>query len=385
MSELKRLLTAYDKQKALGGLCALATVVKVEGSSYRRAGARMLVNDDGQLTGTISGGCLEGDARRKAQQVMQRNQPQIVVYDSTDIDEDLEFGAQLGCQGKVHILLEPLNYKDDFNPLELLRETGLQEEPVMLATVLHSNNEARTKTGTRILLKLDGSFKGQLTQDETFKTEIITEMQSLLNTQQSAHLDYDKPEFGLKIYAELIKPAPQLTIYGAGNDVQPLVRMAANLGWRVTVVDGRANLTVAHRFPDAEKVITVRFDELTPDVQHKGFAVLMSHNYHYDYAVLKQLNNRPEVHYIGLLGPRKKADLILDNMTAEGIDITSLHHRLFAPVGLNIGAEAADEIAIAIMAELLAIYNGHAAGFLRDLDGPIHNRHILSAQPHSYE
>ena len=385
MSELKRLLAAYDKQKASGGACALATVVMVEGSSYRRAGAQMLANDDGQLTGTISGGCLEGDARRRAQMVMQRGKPEIVVYDSTDIDEDLEFGAQLGCQGKVHILLEPLDYLNPNNPLELLRETWLQEQPVLLATVLTSTNPNKAEAGSRLLLKADGSLKGLLTTDESLQDTILTDLQSLITEQQSAHLQYEQSGLSIKVYAELIKPAPQLTIYGAGNDVQPLVRIAANLGWRITVIDGRANLAVPHRFPEAEKVLTIRTDELSADVQQKGYAVLMSHNYHYDYAVLKQLSKVPNVHYIGLLGPRKKADLILNNLKAEGIYIQSLHDRLYAPVGLNIGAEAADEIAVAIMAELLAVNHGHPGGFLKDLNGPIHNRNILTSQPESYE
>jgi len=380
MSELKRLLAAYDKQKAVNGACALATVVRVEGSSYRRPGARMLANDNGQLTGTISGGCLEGDARRRAQQVMQRGKPEIVVYDSTDVDEDLEFGAQLGCQGKVHILLEPLDFGNPNNPLELLRETAMQADAVVLATVLASSDTDRVQVGSRLLLKADGKAKGTLTTKAGLHQNILTDLQTLLRDEQSAHLDYEKDGISLKIYAELIQSAPRLTIYGAGNDVQPLVRTAANLGWRVTVIDGRANLTLPHRFPEAEQVITLRVDELNPFMQQKGFAVLMSHNYHYDYGVLKQLSQVPQVHYIGLLGPRKKADLILTNLKEESIETRSLTERLFAPVGLNIGAEAADEIAIAVMAELLAVYHGHAGGFLRDLNGPIHNRSMLYPQ-----
>lgn len=380
MSELKRLLAAYDKQKALNCACALATVVRAEGSSYRRPGARMLANDNGQLTGTISGGCLEGDARRRAQQAMQRGKPEIVVYDSTDVDEDLEFGAQLGCQGKVHILLEPLDFANLNNPLELLRETALQEEPVLLATVLASSDTDSAQVGSRLLLKANGTAKGALTTKAGLHQNILTDLQALLRDEQSAHLDYEKDGINLKIYAELIQPAPQLTVYGAGNDVQPLVEMTANLGWRVTVIDGRANLTLPHRFPEAEQVITLRVDELNPFMQQKGFAVLMSHNYHYDYGVLKQLSRIPQVQYIGLLGPRKKADLILTNLKEEGIETASLTERLFAPVGLNIGAEAANEIAIAVMAELLAVYHGHAGGFLRDLNGPIHNRSMLYPQ-----
>ena len=138
MSELQRLLAAYDAERETGRPCALATVVEVNGSAYRRPGARMLVTNEGQLTGTISGGCLEGDARRRAQQVMLRGKPEIIGYDSTDIDDDLENGAQLGCQGQIHILLEPISFKDKNNPLELLRETFSLLATSVLATIFYS-------------------------------------------------------------------------------------------------------------------------------------------------------------------------------------------------------------------------------------------------------
>src|SRR4051812_34763606 len=159
MSELQRLLNAYDTEKNLGSPCALATVVEVNGSAYRRPGARMLVTNEGQLTGTISGGCLEGDARRRAQQVMLRGKPGIIVYDSTDIDDDLENGAQLGCQGEVFILMEPINFNDAHNPLELLRETFQLQQTSVLATVLKSSDHNLAPAAERLLLLNDGSLK----------------------------------------------------------------------------------------------------------------------------------------------------------------------------------------------------------------------------------
>ena len=178
------------------------------------------------------------------------------------------------------------------------------------------------------------------------------------------------------MFLELIRPATLLTIYGAGNDAQALAKQAKNLGWRVQVTDGRPMLVTAQRFPQAERVQVARVGELDKHINNKGFAVLMSHNYHYDLAVLQALNTAADVRYIGILGPRKKTELLLAALAEKDIDTDLLEQRIYSPVGLDIGAENADEIALAIMAELLAVRNGLKAGFLRDLDAPIHNRNL---------
>lgn len=374
MSELQRLLAAYDAERQLGKPCALATVVEVNGSAYRRPGARMLVTDEGQLTGTISGGCLEGDARRRAQQVMHLGKPEIIVYDSTDIDEDLENGAQLGCQGQIFILLEPVDFNDDHNPLELLRETFHLQQPSVLATVLKSSNTAIVPVAERAMLTHNGKLKyGQI--DEGFaRQQLLPEMLDVLNNGNSVCLDMEYAGVMLRVFLEMIKPAPLLTIYGAGNDAQPLAKQAKNLGWRVMITDGRPLQASAIRFPEAEKVQVARIGELEQYVTATGFAVLMSHNYFYDLAVLEQLERLPGLDYIGILGPRKKTDRMLADLTLKGIDTLALDKRLHSPIGLDIGSENADEIALAIMAELLAVRNGLKGGFLRNLDAPIHNR-----------
>lgn len=377
MTELQRLLAAYEQQQIAGSPCALATVVQVEGSAYRRPGARMLITAEGQLTGTISGGCLEGDARRRAQQVMLKGEPEIVVYDSMDLDDDLEFGAQLGCQGRIHVLIEPLHL-DRPNLMQLLQKTTLQQKPVLLNTVLSGKINERQLAGSRILLTADG-IEGT-TGDNSLDKQIINDARTLLKDQRSATSLYETGGESFLVFNELIMPATQLTVYGAGNDVQPLVRLAYTLGWRVTVIDGRPNLVTRVRFPEAEQVRCVKADDMAAGIVTRGFALLMSHNYYYDLSVLRQLCNQPEVSYIGMLGPRKKADRLLDDLQADGIDITSLEKRLYSPVGIDIGAEAAEEIAVAIIAELIAVRNGHPAGFLKNLDGPIHKNEFAIQQ-----
>lgn len=380
MSELQRLLSAYDRQRDTKNQCALATVTEVEGSSYRRPGARMLVTDDGQLTGSISGGCLEGDALRRARRVMLTGKSEIIIYDSTDIEEDLQHGAQLGCEGTIHILLESIDFADQNNPIELLRKTARQDNPVVLITILSAKNSISNLSGKRILVtnlnQQDIDFTGSSATDQLILTDALEASKS----GQSATSNYRIADESARLFLEVIFPAPQLTIYGAGNDAQPLVRLAVGLGWRVHIVDGRAPQATVQRFPEAESVEIVKLAELENRKFFPGYAVLMSHNYHYDFAVLQKLISYQSVNYIGILGPKKKTDRLLDDLQKTGFMLRDEEHeRLHGPVGLNIGAETAEEIAVAIMAELLAVKHQSQAGFLRELDGPIHNRNFIAS------
>jgi xanthine/CO dehydrogenase XdhC/CoxF family maturation factor len=163
-----------------------------------------------------------------------------------------------------------------------------------------------------------------------------------------------------------------VTVFGAGNDVQPLVRLAAGLGWRVRVIDGRPEQATAARFPEADEVHVLSFQQLSDLPPNQQFALLMTHNYHYDLAVLRYLLPT-STSYIGLLGPRKKADRLLAELETEGWQpATQLLPRLHSPVGLNIGAETAEEIALSIVAEMQAVLRNRPAGFLRDMNAPIH-------------
>ena len=380
MSELQRLLSAYDWQRNTGNACALATVTEVKGSSYRRPGARMLVTDDGLLTGSISGGCLEGDALRRARKVMLTGQSETIVYDSTDIEEDLQHGAQLGCEGTIHILLEKVDYTDQNNPVELLRKTFRQDNPVVLITILGAKNSIGHLAGKKVLIVNSNQQVINFTSNISADALILKDALRALANNQSITQNYQIGEENARIFLEVILPAPQLTIYGAGNDAQPLLRLAVGLGWRVHVVDGRIPQATSQRFPEAETVQVVKLDDLQKQQFEHGHAVLMSHNYHYDFAVLQQLITLEKVNYIGILGPKKKTDRLLNDLQKTGFMLTETEsERLHGPVGLNIGAETAEEIAVAIMAELLAVRHQTKAGFLRELNGPIHNRNFIAS------
>ena len=378
MTELQRLLIAYDGHRAAGRPCALATVVDLAGSAYRRPGARMLVTADGQLTGAISGGCLEGDARRRARQCIQRQQPTVVTYDSTDPDDDLQFGSALGCQGVVQILLEPLAFENPTNPLELLRTwwEGV-EEPAVVATVFSmAGSDAPARMGERLLLTTRGNVQGSLTADSALYDAILADARQALATAQPATRSYPVGAGSVRVSLEILRPPVRLTIFGAGNDVKPVVRLATSLGWRVRVVDGRPGLAQATRFPEAEAVRVVPVDQVANLPIDNSFALLMTHNYYYDLAALQHLLDAPTP-YIGLLGPRKKYLRLLEELQKTTPDAAQrLEQRLHSPIGLNLGAETPEEIALSIISEIQAVLTSRSAGFLRDSPHPIHPRVI---------
>src|SRR5205085_11932615 len=160
MKEITDIIKAYDEAVRVGKQSALATVVRVEGSSYRRPGARMLVTDDGVLTGAISGGCLEGDALRKALLVMQQQKPMLATYDTTD-EDDAKLGVQLGCNGIVHILIEPIDTTDKNNPVELLKIATAKRGNAVIATLFSLQSRKAAQPGTCILLTEEGTIKNK--------------------------------------------------------------------------------------------------------------------------------------------------------------------------------------------------------------------------------
>ena len=378
MTELQRLLNAYDEHRAAGRACALASVVDVAGSAYRRPGARMLVTDEGQLTGAISGGCLEGDARQRARRVIRQGRPTLVTYDSTDPDDDLQFGAALGCQGVVQILLEPLDFQDLTNPMELLRcwaeSVESAQAPAVVATVFSTAGPYdEVVVGQRLLLTSNNTVQGTLNPQAQLYAQLLTDARAALAAGQPATRHYPAGDGSVRVSLELLRPPVRLTVYGAGNDVQPLVRLAASLGWRVLVLDGRPAQAQPTRFPDADAVRVLPLAQVAQEPYDGSFALLMSHNYYYDLAVLRYLLPAASARYIGLLGPRKKYERLLSDLTKDTPDAAEqLHGRIHSPIGLNLGAETPEEIALSIVAEIQAILTGRPAGFLRDSPHPIH-------------
>lgn len=378
MKELQDIIRAFDEAQTENKQVALATVVQVEGSSYRRPGARMLVTEDGKLTGAISGGCLEGDALRKARLVMMQQKAMLVTYDTTD-EDDAKLGVGLGCNGIIQILIEPIDPGNLHNPISFFKAFLSDRRSAVIITLFSLENRAAQQPGTCLFIPETGSTQGAC-EDAAFQEALLADAKQTLYDGKSITKTYVSAEGSLTGFVELLKPAVSLVVVGAGNDAVPLTEMAVILGWQVTVIDGRANYATPQRFPAAQHIIVSKPEQvlaqLSPDAQ--TVFVLMTHNYNYDIAMLRQLLPL-QLPYIGSLGPKKKLTRMLEELQEEGMRISEemLQH-VYGPTGLDIGAETSEEIALSIVSEVKAVLSQKAGTFLREKPGAIHTREAIT-------
>lgn len=374
MKEIEDIIQAFHKASLQCKKTALATVVHVEGSSYRRPGARMLVTEDGELTGAISGGCLEGDALRKALLAINQQQNKLVTYDTMD-EEDTAIGIQLGCNGIVHILFEPIDTAKENNPIVLLEKAAVQITNSIVVTLFNLDG-SQIQYGTCLFVA--GNFRYGKIEVSAINNEIEEDIAAVSANNYSVIQQYAAENISALI--ELIKPPVELIIAGAGNDAFPLVQMAHVLGWHTTIVDGRKTHANTQRFPGVKRIVVAKpadaVNQIT--INEQTVFVLMSHNYNYDLAMLKELIHTNSG-YIGVLGPKKKLQKMLDELRLQGMD-TGNTDKIYGPTGLDIGAETAEEIALSIIAEIKAVLSNKNAGTLRDKNGFIHDHHFTKAK-----
>jgi xanthine/CO dehydrogenase XdhC/CoxF family maturation factor len=374
IKEISDITTAFEEATRVGRQTALATVVHVDGSSYRRPGARLLVTDEGRLTGAISGGCLEGDALRKAMFALSRRSSMLVTYDTMD-EDDAKLGIGLGCNGIIQVLFEPIDPSDPKNPIELLKLLVAQRRHSALVTLFSLRDKRGPQLGTSLLLQGDSIVIRGKFEDE-LNTVLQQDAQKVLAATTSTFRNYVSATQDLTAFIEFVRPAVSLVIVGAGNDVVPLVKMADVLGWQTTVVDGRPSLARPERFVPSCRVLVAKPDHVLDNIaiDDETVFLLMTHNYNYDLAMLKALTKKNIV-YIGSLGPRQKLDRMLDDMKAEGIILTDdqLEH-IYGPTGLEIGAETPEEIALSILAEIKAALAKTEVRSLRENENTIHSR-----------
>ncbi len=373
MKEIRDIIKSYEAALAAGKKSALATVVHVEGSSYRRAGARMLIAEDGMLTGAISGGCLEGDALRKALHVMVEQRSVLVTYDTMD-EDDATLGIGLGCNGIIQILIEPIQADDPLNPIALLKMVNANRQPSVLVTFFSLKNRKGQQPGTRYLINL-ANQSGAAPFPE-MESPLKEDSQQALNSQASSWQQYATGAGEMTAFIEYIPPVVTLVLIGAGNDVMPMVEYADILGWETKVVDGRANYAKPERFAKACQVLVAKPEQVLRqlDLDDRTVFALMTHNYNYDKAMLLELC-RKNARYIAMLGPRKKLQRMLDEFEAEGIQLTPQNlDSIHSPSGLDIGAENSEEIALSIIAEIKAVLSGRSGQPLRGKGGEIHDR-----------
>jgi xanthine/CO dehydrogenase XdhC/CoxF family maturation factor len=287
-------------------------------------------------------------------------------------EDDVAFGVQLGCNGIVHILFEPIDPNQANNPIALLEKCLLQRKDAVLVTLFSLKNFHDRQTGT--CLFFDGEDVYGKLEDKDFLSEIKEHAAAVLASKSSLLREFSDHE--LTAFVELVQPPVSLVIVGAGNDALPLVDMATVLGWQITVIDGRATYANKQRFTKAYKIIVAKPAEAISQVviDEKTAFVLMTHNYNYDRDIMKLLLQKT-CRYIGALGPKNRLERMLAELQDQGFTITEEQRAMiYGPTGLDIGAEAAEEIALSVLAEIKAVLAARPGTFLRDRLEGIHSR-----------
>lgn len=354
--ETRQVLDRLAALATEGKRAALATVVGVKGSAYRHEGAKMLVAEDGASVGNVSGGCLEQDVREVALRVIQSGEPELRSYCSGS-DEVAAWDLGLGCDGQVDVFVEPISALRS-------EERNLLDGRLAFAacSLLKGPPELRDRrlvvTADTVHASLDPALDGRLLSSARRRLragEPGTE-------QVNGHL----------VFVDVLQPPPQLVLFGAGDDAIPLARFAADAGFRVIVVDYRPGYLTRDRFPSAAEIVEADASGLSRvALDADSFAVVMTHNYAHDHAYVTELL-KSEVPYIGMLGPRARRERIVQSLSLAAALPADQAGRLFGPVGLDIGTDGAEQVALAVIAEVLAVRSGRAARSLRDRAAPIH-------------
>jgi xanthine dehydrogenase accessory factor len=357
LREAERFLGALREVRAGGGRAAVATVVRVHGSAYRREGARMLVRQDGTYECALSGGCLEPTVADAAARVIATGEPATVTYDLAD---DSIWSLNIGCRGAVDIRIERI--EDDEVTTSWLGALERGEGAVLITPLAAAS-------GRRVLFA-SGAAVGRLSEPgvehlaDARARELLASERPQSMAQRTGTAD---------LFFEVNLPPPSLVVFGAGQDAVPLVRHSWSLGFRVTVVDPRAACLRPDLFPGA-RLVETPFDTLGPvvAVERDSFVVVMSHHTERDRQALGfSLEARPA--YIGVLGPRARFERLLSDLQEEGCRPSpAMLARVHSPVGLSLGAETPEEVAVSILGEILAVRHGFAGGFLSGSTGSLH-------------
>jgi xanthine/CO dehydrogenase XdhC/CoxF family maturation factor len=374
MNGLQAILKAFEESQKNGETAFLATVVNTKGSTYRRPGARMLMTNTGRMVGIVSGGCLENDIFEHTQQRMDSGEPIVVKYDTT-IAEDIVWGFGLGCNGVVQVLIERLNGDSLKSPIPFLQQCLYNNQQGVLATVFDVKGWVNVGIGSRVMLYSNGTVTSDI-EDSNLIRAISTDTQAALHDQSSSVKTYQLPSGSVEAVIEFIQPPTSLIIFGAGRDAVPVAQFAKALGWHVTVVDCRASEATFERFLMADNVILTRREMLRKQIlmDEQTIAVVMTHNYEDDRELLKMFMSS-SVRYLGLLGSKHRTLALLEDLRTEGIVYTkSQLQRLHSPIGIDIGADTPEEIAIAIIAEIQAVLAKRSGGLLKDRTEPIHQQ-----------
>ncbi|MFK8104932.1 MAG: XdhC family protein [Saprospiraceae bacterium] len=364
MKEIRSIIQAYEHIDFQQEQVALASVVNVEESSYRRIGARMLVRSNGLWIGGISGGCLEGDALKRSQKAIFKNQASKVIYDTMD-DDSNQIGVGLGCNGKIEVLFTPIDPSDPNNEINLLKKISTAEQASILLKVIDAPEQS-SLLGMHCLVGANTSVPDFATVDPTLLFNFIEETKQ--KKKPRIFPCQNKNQQQLKLLIEYIRPETRLVIVGDNYDIQAMLGIATEMGWE-TIVVGKKKKIPKSVYQQAKQVLP--YEEVEQIKIHDYTAVLlMTHDYHWDQKMLPIfIKQKPA--YLGMLGPKKRLLKMQQDLGASPLEQL---HFLFSPTGLEIGAESPQEIALSIAAEIVAVFRNKTGGSLRDKTGTIHPR-----------
>jgi xanthine dehydrogenase accessory factor len=337
---------------------ALAIVTSISGSAYRRPGAKLLIETEGAVLGGVSGGCLEEDVRRVALGVMKTGRSRALHYETGDDDTKL-WGLGLGCDGQIDVLVLPLPGDPGAESWAELRDRLAGDAAFALAAVVEDE-------GPGGFLVVDASGRAVASPGATADAQIADVARAALDARQTGLTTVG----ARRIFTEVLVPPPKLLVCGAGDDARPLVNFAAGVGFRVVVADHRPAYLTAERFPAARKLVQLRpeneSDELPSDPT--TYAVVKTHSLEHDTTWVRRLL-ASDVSYVGVLGPRARIRRILDRLAVRDGE-----GRVFGPVGLDVGADGPEQVALSVVAEVLAVWSRRTPRHLRELEGTLHAR-----------
>jgi len=341
------LLKSFSKWRKLQEPLVLASVFETEGSTYSKAGARMIINSQGDFQGMLSGGCLEGDLAERARTVLDSGKAQTVSYDLGVNGEEL-WGLGVGCDGLMRIFLQPLLAEHDYAPFEAIARAYEGDQLEIAATVLESED---IEPGATLVTSGDSAESFGLKNAEA--TVLQDEARAALAGRTSLTKSVQIGKATATVLLAMVTPRVRLLMLGAGLDAEPVTRLAGELGWRVSVVDHRSAYIDNGHFDEAEEVICCAVEDMSGHVELSGFdaAIVMSHHLASDRQYLAQLS-KSDISYVGLLGPKERRRRLLAEL---GDAAAALDGRLHGPAGLNIGAVGPAAIALSIISEIYSV------------------------------
>ncbi|MCK5368745.1 MAG: XdhC family protein [Cyclobacteriaceae bacterium] len=370
MKEIRTIVENLKIANSKGLKAALATVVKVYGSSYRRPGARMLIREDGFWFGSVSGGCLEGDVISKAKEVMKTGKSQLFKYDTRQNAKNA-FGMGYGCNGLLEILIEPIDYNENNQSLSILNHLLTVQGLQGLSTIYYSEDDEITTLGERYHSNGTGFIR-----NAALAQLVENDLKTAIEANETLSKTYKIDSKKVKVLHEVFQPKLNILIYGAVFHVIPFMRIANELGYNVHVTDSFDPIQPVWNFPNSDEITIMDEAEVNVLIENTPnlAVVFLTHNFFYIKEELPKVL-KSDAPYIGILGSRKKTQKILreaevndDNYSTS--ELAKIHY----PIGLDIGANTPEEIALSIIAEIRAFFSNKTGESLKKSDGFIHKK-----------